>query len=381
MSVPAGPSSFSLLLKASAGAEGSGKSASGSAPCDPGATLIFTHVVHAFCPGTLSARRDSFAQPEDHHAKLLQCYRAALARFHASVAAFESGNPEVFQPPAAAAEPPPPPPPSLPPPPAMQPEKPPSTFQGRGAGASGGGGGGGEPQFKPWSETLSIGWSQIRAQDCLLDYSRNVERYYESGPICFHGAEFFLLRDRFPKGHRHYLVLARSSHRAFDGVGDVGDLGTSHLAALEAMLEFARRCCSMVSGEWRGGEGGKGVLKVGFHARPSLYPLHLHIVSDDMAGESLKHKMHYMSFVTPFFCPLEQVIEGIRERGAYFAGALASSIEAREAQKSVELRVCHLCKKGRRHGVPIPSTKGGPEWLEFKKHLLTCAKISVRGGE
>lgn len=57
-------------------------------------------------------------------------------------------------------------------------------------------------------------------------------------------------------------------------------------------------------------------FRAGFHAIPSLNPLHLHFISQDFDSPFLKNKKHYLSFNTPFFLSLDYVIRQIEELGA-----------------------------------------------------------------
>jgi len=47
--------------------------------------------------------------------------------------------------------------------------------------------------------------------------------------------------------------------------------------------------------------GGLVPLRLGYHASPSLEPLHLHLISGDFDSPCLKHKKHWNSFQPPFF--------------------------------------------------------------------------------
>ena len=42
-------------------------------------------------------------------------------------------------------------------------------------------------------------------------------------------------------------------------------------------------------------------FKIGYHASPSMHRLHLHVISTDYDSPSLKTKVHWNSFTTPFF--------------------------------------------------------------------------------
>ncbi|KAG5184213.1 hypothetical protein JKP88DRAFT_181425, partial [Tribonema minus] len=45
--------------------------------------------------------------------------------------------------------------------------------------------------------------------------------------------------------------------------------------------------------------------RVGYHAVPSLEPLHLHVISQDLDGHSMKTPKHWNTFATPFFLETE----------------------------------------------------------------------------
>ena len=48
-------------------------------------------------------------------------------------------------------------------------------------------------------------------------------------------------------------------------------------------------------------------LRTGIHANPSMNHLHIHILSRDMYSECLRHRQHYQSFNTEFFCQIKDM--------------------------------------------------------------------------
>ena len=46
-------------------------------------------------------------------------------------------------------------------------------------------------------------------------------------------------------------------------------------------------------------------FKMGFHARPRMQRLHLHVISTDFVSDSLKTKKHWNSFNTELFLNFE----------------------------------------------------------------------------
>ncbi|KAF1815719.1 HIT-like protein [Eremomyces bilateralis CBS 781.70] len=88
-------------------------------------------------------------------------------------------------------------------------------------------------------------------------------------------------------------------------------------------------------------------ILVGVHAHPSLYNVHIHILTPDRFSEKMKHKKHYNSFQTRFLVGLDEfpLPEDQREgqgRGRYLKGDLE----------------CWRCKK-----------KFGSHFAELKRHL------------
>ncbi|PWN32057.1 uncharacterized protein FA14DRAFT_111471, partial [Meira miltonrushii] len=56
-------------------------------------------------------------------------------------------------------------------------------------------------------------------------------------------------------------------------------------------------------------------VRVGFHAVPSMDTVHLHVISDDLVADRLKHKKHYQSFhpTHGFWLDLDTIQELVRQ--------------------------------------------------------------------
>lgn len=241
------------------------------------------------------------------------------------------------------------------------------------------------------------------------------------------------LRDKYPKSLVHALLLVRpppasgsskgSSTSAAAvvsapvsdsllGVPSVLKLQPRHLPALRAMREAARRTWVAATSElaaalssrvpgWAAGAAAAGLLpdqfeshaRVGFHALPSLQPLHLHVMSRDGHSEAVKNKVHFLSFThAHFFLPLDGVIAALEQQearegggglggasifessasaagGAGAAAASAVSIAAVDLGPAAAARAeaalkgqlaCHVCGRSQTN---MPS---------LKAHLLSC---------
>jgi hypothetical protein len=98
----------------------------------------------------------------------------------------------------------------------------------------------------------------------------------------------------------------------------------------------------------------------GFHSRPSLAPLHMHITSLDLISDCLKNKKHYNSFTTGFFLSRAFVEEQLSQHGYVKRAVDAAGIEELERLESQSLQ-CVWCK------APAASIP------ELKEHLVKCS--------
>lgn len=97
-----------------------------------------------------------------------------------------------------------------------------------------------------------------------------------------------VIKDRYPKAERHYLVLPK------EDISSLKVVTKKHFSLLKHMDDVARKLCE------RGDCKGKN-FKIGYHAVPSMVRLHLHVISDDMNTPCVKTKKHWNSFNTDFF--------------------------------------------------------------------------------
>ncbi|KAK8002500.1 hypothetical protein PG989_002219 [Apiospora arundinis] len=167
--------------------------------------------------------------------------------------------------------------------------------------------------------------------------------------VIYYNDDFVAIRDMFPKSAVHCLLLPRKvpvdvemfevvrSDPAFLAAAQAEAAKLKQLVAKELERKFGRESRSSAlrqrvldssssSGgdpkeeeakskeeEWEGKKDGKlppgrdwaREVKVGIHSNPSMNHLHIHVLSRDMASDSLKHKKHYNSFNTDFFADLD----------------------------------------------------------------------------
>ena len=206
-----------------------------------------------------------------------------------------------------------------------------------------------------------------RWQDALLAY---LGPDADDGAIVYGDEDVVVVADKYPKARVHLLVVARDT-----SLGSVLDLRSTHVGLLEHMRDVGGReaarwvegggtttttttttttrgqtrtelrlqmvgivvvlgALSALSGSLRSPFTPRGyptplsalvvvhpgshltppTINQGFHAKPSLRPLHMHVVSRDL--EKAKTKKHYLSFADPgFFLDVGWVCSELRARG------------------------------------------------------------------
>ena len=241
-----------------------------------------------------------------------------------------------------------------------------------GSGSSGGG------PFTPFFTGSNLG--------ALTEYAARPLKYLRGGHGGPHGAVlavtpngFVIVADAYPKSQIHLLVLAADPPASASssspssppllghqlaGLRTPSDLREHHLPALRAMGEAGVAALAVADAAWRKAHGravSPGAPLLGFHALPSLTPLHLHVLTDDFHSDCVKKRQHYASFTTGFFRPLEDVERKLEADPAYGGGRL-NIVEAtmKRVLNDAPLH-CHRCEAAFK---TLPQLKG---------HLRDCA--------
>ena len=116
------------------------------------------------------------------------------------------------------------------------------------------------------------------------------------------------VRDKYPKARSHLLLIPRRTDPIC--VESVEDLDRGHLKSLRKFHAHAAHVAKdMISGGT--------VVKCGYHALPSLVPLHMHIISEDFDSTRLKTKKHWNSFTTSFFVSPQDLESALERFGTY----------------------------------------------------------------
>lgn len=96
-----------------------------------------------------------------------------------------------------------------------------------------------------------------------------------------------VIKDKYPKAEVHYLVIPK------ENIANLKSVTYDHLPLLKHMQQVGKTLSAETFPT--------KTFKIGYHAEPSMFRLHLHVISDDMNSSHLKTKKHWNSFNTDFF--------------------------------------------------------------------------------
>lgn len=173
----------------------------------------------------------------------------------------------------------------------------------------------------------------FKNRDGLGAYIKDPESFSASIVIS-HSPEFVVIHDLYPKSAVHLLILPRDPQKFFQhpfvAFEDASFLESVRQEAARVRKQAAselRRKFGKVSAldrkrsealdadddgdedtvpdELPEGRDWDKEIMCGIHANPSMNHLHIHVISVDRCGQSLRHRKHYNSFSTPFFVELD----------------------------------------------------------------------------
>jgi len=149
--------------------------------------------------------------------------------------------------------------------------------------------------------------------------------------IFFENDEFIVIYDAYPKSNVHLLIMSKG-----DYIANIGKLRPEHISCLRGMIDLGNVITSHF--EKLGVE-----IWQGFHAIPSLSPLHLHLISTDFSAPALKKNIHWNSFVTAFFLEPESIYEVVEvlesEQSVYIDKKYYKTL------KNIKPLICPKCKR------------------------------------
>ena len=143
--------------------------------------------------------------------------------------------------------------------------------------------------------------------------------------IWFTKGDCVVIHDGYPKATFHALVLHRKSM-----LNGISEAKQSDLPTLREMHQIGRQICSEVF---------KVNCRMGYHALPSLTPLHLHVISQDLSSPRINSAKHWNSFQHPdLFIPASKVESELHQ----FGQVMLKDRYALHQLESESLK-CHVC--------------------------------------
>lgn len=171
-------------------------------------------------------------------------------------------------------------------------------------------------------------------------WKRVLYRYLEEIPrpgalqdaVYYEDEQCLIIYDGYPKAKRHLLLIPKKE--IISDALQPTQLRQKHLQALRQLHAVATTVAKRLS------ENGARTVRCGYHAIPSLEPLHVHIISQDLDSPCLKSKSHWNSFTTRFFLECSWVEKRLAKHES-----LELSRSSYEQLEQQALK-CFRCKRG-----------------------------------
>ncbi|CAH1397632.1 unnamed protein product [Nezara viridula] len=119
--------------------------------------------------------------------------------------------------------------------------------------------------------------------------------------VIFSNSLFVVLEDKYPKSEWHFLVVP------WKDIPTIREVTLDDLELLKMMDMFGREIAYE--------NIGNNSFWMGYHVEPTMYRLHLHVLSTDFCGIGMNSIRHWNSFTTPFFVESERVIQDLEKYG------------------------------------------------------------------
>jgi diadenosine tetraphosphate (Ap4A) HIT family hydrolase len=173
--------------------------------------------------------------------------------------------------------------------------------------------------------------------------------------------EAVVIYDGYPKAHVHLLVIPRPSFLSAKSLHDI--VFDSDMEKLKVLHSIADSIAQHVfSAAPRRTE-----IWTGYHLRPSLHPLHIHIISTDLTyGQYHRHKKHWNSYTTPLFIKCDDVMT---EWYKMKTDSKSTSLSVLESERDPEVDIIQPQSLGEQM---ILSVGGNSSVDTFEKQAYTC---------
>ncbi|CAH6721876.1 aprataxin-like protein [[Candida] jaroonii] len=117
--------------------------------------------------------------------------------------------------------------------------------------------------------------------------------------VVFNDDNVVIIKDKFPKSLRHYLVIPKSNKFTKQHPIDAFEDDEFYLL-VKGYVEKAKQLL-IEDLKKDGFKDLDGYVQAGVHSIPSMNNIHVHVMTKDFASKCMKHKKHYNSFTSRFF--------------------------------------------------------------------------------
>ncbi|KAL7549272.1 hypothetical protein ACHAWF_012544 [Thalassiosira exigua] len=210
------------------------------------------------------------------------------------------------------------------------------------------------PRTKTWRDGLRNVLAAVESSRC----PRNPL-------ILFMNEEYVCTYDMYPKARYHVLLMPRrKSDGTVRGLGTVdalNDLESSHLSELKEFHELGANIARRLVEFHENSPNHSAIsFMLGYHALPSLEPLHLHIISSDLDSPCITKRDHIVSFISPLFFVEPLSVE--RHLASAFADSVVLSVRTERA-RDVRDSTPMTCLRCGRNAASVP---------DWKRHNVNC---------
>ena len=215
---------------------------------------------------------------------------------------------------------------------------------------------------------------------CVMDFN-------QYPPDCFVSIVLLIYYHiiQYPKAKYHLLLMRRKNKPTIGNLSNAQTLNDLEPTHLQELLEFhtlgrniiATLLKEIHNNDKRAQSSSNNntssiSFKLGYHAIPSLQPLHLHIISTDLESPCITNRKHVVSFTSTLFFVEAASVERHLESAFVDKNINMVLTVRKERAKSVLECTPMTCTNCGREAV------SGPDW---KRHNSQCSEIAGSGGK
>ncbi|KAF9897319.1 hypothetical protein BX616_005805 [Lobosporangium transversale] len=201
------------------------------------------------------------------------------------------------------------------------------------------------PDFKQYKPFYPSPQSKERhdRKSVFLPYVKDIDAIPEDVRY-WHDEKHFIIKDRFPKSTVHLLVMPRVQiEKLYNLSGEEG------IATVKGLKERGEWLIQRLKTDFP-----HLSFTMGFHTFPSMLQIHLHVISTDFCGASMRTPWHFNSFTTEYFIHPEDMLRFLEKRRSF---QLARHEVLQYKKKNLAPLKCNQCET-------YPANM-----YELKKHL------------